>query len=134
MSLKQVSLVAYLAAFLSVPIAHAEVGFGAGVSYVFGEGVAVGLRVFSDNEEGKGVGLIGLDYMPGTGGVRPSVGIAYLGENVYGELNTGYNNQKGEWNLGIGAGLTDTDEDPKAAPAVAVDTGDDMSPGPVTDL
>lgn len=135
MSIKQVSLSAFLAAFLSVPVVHAEVGFGAGVSYVFGEGVAVGLRVFSDNEEDKGVGSVGLDYMLGTGGVRPTVGIAYLGENAYGELNAGYNYQNGIWNFGIGAGMADTDEDPVVSQTTAVDAENDiMSPGPMTDL
>ncbi len=99
-----------LAAALVTSMAHADAGVGAGLTYVFGEGFAVGLKVFTDDEEDKGVGSVGLDYMVGSGAWRPNVGVGYLGDNIYGDLTAGYNLQSSSWNFGIGAGVPDTEQ------------------------
>lgn len=115
MSLKKLSLAAIVAASLTTPIAQADAGFGAGITYVFGQGVAVGVKVFTNDKEDKGVGAVGLDYMLGSGTWRPNVGVGYLGDNIYGDVNAGYNYKTGAWNFGVGAGGTDTEDDDQAA-------------------
>ncbi|MFT6913891.1 MAG: hypothetical protein ACJAWL_000177 [Motiliproteus sp.] len=117
MSLKKLSLATIAAASLMTPMAQGDAGVGAGMTYVFGQGVAVGMKVFTNDKEDHAVGSAGLDYMLGTGAWRPNVGVGYLGDNVYGDLNAGYDYQKGTWNLGVSAGTGSTDaEDKPAAP------------------
>ncbi|MBU2966151.1 hypothetical protein Q4508_06430 [Amphritea sp. 2_MG-2023] len=121
MFIKKLSLAALVAASLVAPIAQADAGFGAGVTYVFGGGWAVGVKVFTDDEEDKAVGSLGLDYLVGSGAWRPNVGVGYLGENIYGDLSAGYNFDGGTWSFGVGAGAVDTDEDDDtASPAVPI--------------
>nr|WP_320135907.1 hypothetical protein [uncultured Amphritea sp.] len=121
MFIKKLSLAALVAASLVAPIAQADAGFGAGVTYVFGGGWAVGVKVFTDDEEDKAVGSLGLDYLVGSGAWRPNVGVGYLGENIYGDLSAGYNFDGGAWSFGVGAGAVDTDEDDDtASPAVPI--------------
>lgn len=115
MSLKKLSLAAVVAASLTTPIAQADAGVGAGITYVFGQGVAVGLKVFTNDEEDKAVGSVGIDYMLGSGAWRPNVGVGYLGDNIYGDANAGYNYKTGAWSFGVGAGGTDTEEDKPAS-------------------
>ena len=67
-----------LAAALVTSMAHADTGVGAGLTYVFYEGVAVGLKIFTDDKEDKAVGSVGLDYIVGSGAWRPNVGVGYL--------------------------------------------------------
>ncbi|MBQ0756642.1 MAG: hypothetical protein KBT66_11275 [Amphritea sp.] len=116
MSLKKLTLIAAIAATLATPIAQADAGVGAGITYVFGQGFAVGVKVFTNDEEDKGVGSFGLDYMLGSGAWRPNVGVGYLGDSIYGDVNAGYNYQTGGWTFGVGAGGADT-EDKTTAPA-----------------
>nr|WP_320135908.1 hypothetical protein [uncultured Amphritea sp.] len=111
MFIKRLSLAALVTASLVAPIAQADAGFGAGVTYVFGGGWAVGVKVFTDDEEDKAVGSLGLDYLVGSGAWRPNVGVGYLGENIYGDLSAGYNLDGGTWSFGVGAGAVDTDEE-----------------------
>ncbi|MFT6913892.1 MAG: hypothetical protein ACJAWL_000178 [Motiliproteus sp.] len=115
MSLKKLSLAAIAAASLITPTAQADAGVGAGVTYVFGQGVAVSLKVFTNDKEDHAVGSAGLDYMLGAGAWRPNVGVGYLGDSVYGDLNAGYDYQKGTWNLGMGAGAADSEDKPVAS-------------------
>ncbi|MFT6913893.1 MAG: hypothetical protein ACJAWL_000179 [Motiliproteus sp.] len=119
MSLKKLSLAAIVAASLMTPMAQADAGVGAGMTYVFGQGVAVGLKVFTNDKEDQAVGSAGLDYMLGTGAWRPNVGVGYLGDSVYGDLNAGYDYQKGAWNLGAGAGAGTSSADIEDEPVVA---------------
>lgn len=103
------AIVAAILASVSAPTVHA--GAGVGISYVFGQGLTVGVKIFSDDKEGNAVGTAGLDYLLGSGAWRPNIGIGYLGDNHYGDLNAGYNYQIGRWSLGVGAGGTETRKD-----------------------
>ncbi len=118
MSLKALSRAALAATILSAPLAttaQADAGFGVGISYVFGEGIAVGVKAFTDDEEEKGVGSVGLDYIVNSGAWRPNVGAAYLDEDVYVDVNAGYNYQTGSWDFGVGGGYADIEEEKAAA-------------------
>jgi len=118
MSLKQLSLAAAVAVSLFAPIAQADAGVGAGITYVFGQGVAVGVKLFTSDEEDKAVGSAGLDYMINSGSWRPNVGVGYLGDSVYGDVNAGYNYKTGVWDFGVSGGTADTEGDVAvAAPA-----------------
>ena len=66
--------------------------------------MAVGLRVFSDDEPESAVLAIGADYKFGTGSFRPTVGAAYLDEDVYIDLSLGYDLGLGALDYGIGIG------------------------------
>lgn len=125
MDLKKLSLAAVVATSLVTPTAQAGAGIGAGITYVFGEGLAVGVKIFTDDEEDKAVGSLGLDYIVNSGAWRPNVGIGYLGDNIYGDLNAGYNYREGAWDYGVGVGVLDTDEDKAAAPAAGGGAGTD---------
>lgn len=126
MSLKKFSLAAVVAASLTAPVAQADAGVGAGITYVFGQGFAVGLKIFTNDEEDKGVGSVGLDYMLGVGGWRPNVGVGYLGDNIYGDVNAGYNYKTGTWGFGVGGGGVDTEDD---KPAGGSNSGSDPGNG-----
>lgn len=74
--------------------ATAETTVGLGLSVAFGSGAqpdaGVGVRVFSDDKRNDFTGSIGVDYMFGSRGVRPTVGFAYLGRNTYVGVDLGY--------------------------------------------
>ncbi len=110
MYLKQLSVAALLASSVLSQTAQADVGFGAGITYVFGQGVAVGLKAFTSNDEDEAAGSVGVDYLLGSGTWRPNVGISYLGDNLYGDFNAGYNYQQGSWSFGVGAGGVNTED------------------------
>ena len=104
-------LVSAFAMSLVSSMAQAEAGFGAGLTYVFGEGVAIGAKIFTSNKEDKAVGSAGLDYLVKSGDWRPNIGIGYLGKNTYGDVNAGYNYHAGEWSFGVGIGGVNTEDD-----------------------
>lgn len=89
----------------------ADVGYGAGINYVFGKGLSVGLRLFSDDEQDQVAGSVGVDYMLKGGSWRPVVGVVYLGDDNYGELNIGYNLKLKAFDIGVGVGYANTDDD-----------------------
>ena len=86
--------------------AHADPAFGFGLSYTFGGGggdVAIGARVFSDNQPQNGVASIGLDYKINSQSFRPNIGAAWLDDDVYGDLSLGYD--LGDQSVDFGVGL-----------------------------
>jgi hypothetical protein len=94
---------------------HADPTIGFGITFAFGGGpveTGLGLRVFSDDEEESAVASLGLDYMFGTGRVRPTVGIAYLDKDYYLGLDVGLNMNGGGFDLGVSAGGVDTKSEP----------------------
>jgi hypothetical protein len=91
--------------------AVADVGYGGGLNYVFGQGLSVGLRVFSDDEEDEVAGSMGIDYVLKGRSWRPVVGLVYLGDDHYGELNFGYNLTSKTFDVGVGVGYADTEDD-----------------------
>ncbi|WP_415884121.1 hypothetical protein [Neptuniibacter sp. QD34_54] len=122
MSLKKISIVAAIAASLATPYSQADVGAGLGVTYIFGQGFAVGVKAFTDDKEDKAVGSVGIDYMLSTKAWRPNVGIGYLNDNIYTDVTAGYDLQQNSWTFGLGAGAANTEEDrveeaPAPAPA-----------------
>jgi outer membrane protein W len=117
MSLKKISLVAAITASLAIPYSQADVGAGVGITYVFGQGIAVGVKAFTDDKEDKAVGSVGIDYMLSTKAWRPNVGIGYLNDNIYTDATAGYDLQQNAWTFGLGAGAADTEERVEANPA-----------------
>jgi hypothetical protein len=123
--------------FMSLPT-HADPGIGIGFSYVFGEGASLGLKVFSDDEEDKGAAEIGIDYVFPSQSWRPHVGAAYLGNDYYVDVNLGYSLGIEQWNVALGAGYTNTDEDKRSTSNTQTDTATDeaalVDDTPDTDL
>lgn len=117
MSLSRIALVLAATLGLATP-ALADPAVGLGLSITFGGGrteTGIGLRVFSDDEKESAVGSIGLDYVFGSRRVRPTVGAAYLGTDVYLGADLGYNFATGRLDPGLsigGTGTADADETP----------------------
>ena len=85
--------------------AKADPTVGAGISYVFGEGFAVGLKAFSNDQKNNIVGSIGIDYLLEKNAWRPNFGVGYLFCNdFYSDINAGYNFKTETWNWGAGSG------------------------------
>lgn len=87
-----------------------NVGYGVGLSYVFGQGFAVGVKAFSDDEADEVAGGVGIDYVFANNALRPNIGIAYLGDGYYGDGTLGYNLGSGHFDLGVGGGWSDADD------------------------
>ncbi|MFT6904814.1 MAG: hypothetical protein ACJAS1_001468 [Oleiphilaceae bacterium] len=129
---------AILTSILSLPLTlHADTGFGIGVTYVFDSGMAVGVKVFADDEEYEVEASAGIDYMLDSGALRPNIGVAYLGDNNYVDLNVGYNLKNKSRNFGVGVGFVDTEKEkvtaaPVAAPVAAPAPAPAPAPTPDT--
>ena len=94
--------------------ALAGTAVGAGLTWTFGgpkpvAGPALGIKVFSTDREKKAAGYLGLDYSFADRGIRPNVGVAYLGTNhVYVGADVGYSFAQNGLNFGAGVGYVDT--------------------------
>lgn len=114
---------------LAVPV-QADPAVGFGLSFVFGGGggdveTGLGVRITSDDEEDSAVATVGLDYMFGSKRLRPTVGAAYLGDNVYFGADLGFNLNGGGFDFGVGVGVIDTKKKSvAAAPPQQEDEGD----------
>lgn len=120
--------VALTAALLVGQPVAADPAAGVSVSYVFGEGFAAGLKVFSNDEEDEVVGYLGVDYVFSSRTVRPNAGVAYLFEDAFIGADVGWDIAAGVANFGLSGGWADTtDEDASAATAAngGVDSGGD---------
>jgi hypothetical protein len=125
---KQLFLTTVLAMGLAVPV-QADPAVGFGLSFVFGGGgdvdTGLGVRITSDDEEDSVVATVGLDYMFKSKGWRPTVGAAYLGDNVYFGADLGFNFNGGGFDFGVGVGVIDTKKKSvAAAPPQQEDEGD----------
>ncbi|MCW1917958.1 hypothetical protein NX862_04265 [Rhodobacter sp. KR11] len=101
--------------------AAADPVVGLGLTFWFGSGqtqTGVGLRVFSDDQNESVVGSVGVDYILQGGAIRPTLGIAYLQDNAYVGADLGFDMAGGPIQFGAGIGVTNTAEDPVAAPVV----------------
>ncbi|CAN7169189.1 hypothetical protein LJR232_000230 [Aquipseudomonas alcaligenes] len=102
--------------------ASADVGVGVGISYVFGGGVALGVKAFSNDEDNETVGSVGLDYLFEQSSFRPNIGVAYQGEGYFSGGDVGYNFGKETIDFAVGAGWSNSDDDNKTpAPPPAPD-------------
>jgi hypothetical protein len=94
--------------------ALAGTAVGAGLTWTFGgpkpiAGPALGIKVFSNDREKKAAGYLGLDYSFADRGIRPNVGVAYLGQNhIYVGADVGYSFAQQGLNFGAGVGYVDT--------------------------
>lgn len=92
----------------------AGAGVGAGLTWTFGgpkamSGAALGVKVFSTDKQDKAAASLGVDYSFADRGMRPNLGVAYLGkDNVYLDANVGYSFVQQGPNFGLGAGYVDT--------------------------
>jgi hypothetical protein len=105
---------------LALP-AEADPTVGIGLSFAFGGGKSesgIGLRVFSDNERDKAAVSAGMDYMFQSRNLRPTVGIAYLGRNVYIGTDMGFGLNGGGLDFGLSAGGVNTKKIAPPVPAV----------------
>ena len=87
---------------------------GVGLTWTFGgpkpvAGPALGVKVFSTDKEKKGAGYLGVDYSFADRGIRPNIGVAYLGQNhVYVGADVVYSFAQQGLNFGAGVGYVDT--------------------------
>ncbi|MFL0803412.1 MAG: hypothetical protein K6L81_06815 [Agarilytica sp.] len=88
-----------------------DVSYGVGVTWMPKNGFSVGARIFSDDEQDSVVASVGLDYAFKSKGLRPAAGVAYLGDNSYGEISLGYDLTEKGINYGFGVGYADTEEE-----------------------
>ena len=115
---KLTTLAAVAITGLATP-AFSDPSIGFRLNFSFGGNVVVtslGVRGFTDNEEDKVAGSLGLDYVFGENRVRPSVGVAYLGSNNYIGLDVGFGS--GQVEFGLGAGVVDTADDVMPSPII----------------
>lgn len=95
------------ATFAAAHSAKADPAYGLGLSYVFGNGggdVAIGARVFSNDNPQEGAVSLGLDYKLASQSFRPNIGAAYLDDDVYGDISLGYDFGAGGVDFGVGLG------------------------------
>ncbi|ANG61363.1 hypothetical protein A8C75_02040 [Marinobacterium aestuarii] len=93
-------------------VTTADVGVGAGLTYVFGgNGLALGIKAFSSDDEDEAAASLGLDYVFSSRSWRPNIGATYLFDSSYVDVTAGYNYGTRAWDLGLGAGYADTDDD-----------------------
>jgi hypothetical protein len=111
------------AALLAGQAVHADPALGVSVSYVFGEGFAAGVKVFSTDEEEEVAGYLGVDYVFMSGQVRPNLGVAYLFDSAFLGADIGWDIQDGVANFALSGGYADTTDPTEATPAAATDSG-----------
>lgn len=118
---KSIFAAAAVALSLAAPVA-ADPTLGLGLTITFGNGsvdTGLGVRLFSDDEKNQAALSLGLDYMFVNQSFRPAVGVAYLMDSSYLELNGGVMIGTGEFGLGVGGGYAKT-VDQSSAPAPAI--------------
>ncbi|MDD7970032.1 hypothetical protein [Roseinatronobacter alkalisoli] len=93
---------------------------GLGLTVAFGSGrveTGIGLRVFSGNRRNRAVGSLSLDYMFNSQSLRAGVGVAYLGNNIFGGADVGYNFTHRDIDFGLNLGGANTRRGNVQAPA-----------------
>lgn len=112
--------VAFALAFGAGTASADDIGLGIGLTWVFGNdgnsGAAIGLKAFSSREEDKAAGSLGLDYHFATGALRPNIGIAWIGDDIFADANFGYNMAVGKIDFGLGIGAVNSKPEAAAAP------------------
>lgn len=126
---RQALAVAVLAP-LSLGAMANDIGVGLGVSYVFGQGPAVGVKAFSNDEDNEAVVALGVDYVFSSQSIRPNIGIGYQGEGYFGDANVGYSLKSQSVDFGLGGGWSNSDDDTKRATPVAAPVSPPPPPPP----
>lgn len=119
-STKGLLAAAVVAAGMTGGAAQADVGVGIAVSWVFGSvsggsGPAIGFKVFSSRERDRAAGSVGLDYLFQSGALRPTIGLAYISNHVFADLNLGYNLKLNAIDAGIAIGGVNSETPPPPA-------------------
>jgi hypothetical protein len=129
--MKRVSLMAagLAAALLAGQAAQADPALGVSVSYIFGEGFAAGVKVFSTDEEEEVAGYLGVDYVFMSGQVRPNLGVAYLFDSAFLGADIGWDIEDGVANFALSGGYADTTDPTDPIDATTTTTGDSASDG-----
>jgi hypothetical protein len=122
--IKTIATAAAFTLALAMPTsADPSVGFG--LSFSFGAGnvdYGVGVRIFSNNEQDELAASVGIDYMFQSKRIRPTFGVAYLGDNSYIGLDMGFGLNGEGIDFGVGVGGVNTDE-PAGAKAPIIGDG-----------
>ena len=90
-------------------LADPTIGIGASFSFGGGKGeTGLGARIFSDDNQGKLVASVGMDYMLSSRQARPTIGAAYLGTNNYlgADLGFGFGGEGIDFGLSLGGAKT----------------------------
>jgi hypothetical protein len=99
------------------------------VSYVFGEGFAAGVKVFSTDEEEEVAGYLGVDYVFTSGQVRPNLGVAYLFDSAFLGADIGWDIQDGVANFALSGGYADTTDPTTTTTTTSGDSASDGGGG-----
>ncbi|MFY0682289.1 MAG: hypothetical protein JXR13_17075 [Thalassovita sp.] len=97
---KRIALLAGLA--LAAPAAQADPVFGFGFTFTLEGDLNVGVKVFTNDSKGAAASL-GLDYNLTQKALRPNVGVSYLNNQGFLDLNYGFG--LGGSNSGVGIGI-----------------------------
>lgn len=85
------------------------VGIGLGLSWNFiSQGPAAGIKLFSSREKDKAAASIGVDYLFSSSTIRPNIGAAYIGKDLYAGADFGYNPDMGQIDFATGLGLVNS--------------------------
>ncbi len=119
---KLLTTAALLAMLPTVTIAEPAVGFG--LTFKWGQDEAdpgLAVRLFSDNRQDRFAGTIGLDYLFRSKKFRPTVGGAYVGNDMFFGFDFGLGGgfSSGGVNTGISAGYVNTFSPTPPPPAAA---------------
>ncbi|MFV0359521.1 hypothetical protein [Tropicimonas sp.] len=130
-----VGTVVVLVLGLAVPAA-ADPAFGVGISLVLDRGKRVdggiAFRVFSDDRPYDIVASVGIDFLFRSKRIRPTIGAAYLDRRAFVGLDLGYDFQMEALDIGISAGVTETDQPARKRPAKPSTPAAAPAPRPAT--
>ncbi|MCT8159749.1 hypothetical protein [Pseudoruegeria sp. SHC-113] len=99
------------AALLAPGAALADPTASINLTWVFGEGFAIGVKGFSNDESGEAAATIGVDYVFSAQQFRPNVGVAYIDDDWFVGLDIGvFGTDFSGANFGIGVGPIDSDD------------------------
>ncbi len=110
--LKKLSVGIALSWAAATPVLADGTGIGIGLNWVFGSGynsgLAAGVKLFNERDKDHSALSVGLDYHFASEGLRPNLGIAYVGDGAYIDANFGYNIGAGGVDFGLGGGLVNS--------------------------
>lgn len=122
--MKYLTIVGILPLFMAMatPI-KADPTIGLGFTVHFGAGgvqPGIGVRVFSDNQRDSAVWSIGVDYLPGDGTWRGTLGGGWIDHNGYVGFDLGIGLADGTQSFGVSLGGVNTASPPQTPPPAPV--------------